>query len=164
MIGEGNVVQIVIGVVGIEGAPAAVFALQALHPFATARDGVPVIRFRRNALFGAVQRHHHHGGVVEIGIIGVVVLKGPAAGTHAGLFLRPIAFHIQNLERLQPFKPARHSGIGLDRARFHQRMADQRRIPHRRDARLAIGFVVLSRPTAFRPICGQWRGRDASGG
>ncbi len=39
MIGERNVVQIVIGVVGIERAPAAVLALQTLDPFAAARDG-----------------------------------------------------------------------------------------------------------------------------
>ena len=38
MIGEGNVVQIVVRVVGIEGAPAAVLALHADDPFDRAVD------------------------------------------------------------------------------------------------------------------------------
>ena len=48
MIGEGNVVEVVIDIVGIEGRPAAVAALQAGDPFDAARDGL-VVAWTRGA-------------------------------------------------------------------------------------------------------------------
>ena len=98
MIGKGNVVEIVIGIVGIEGAPAAIFALQPVDPFGAARDGLAVICAGVDLPGGAVQGHHHHGGIVQIGVMVVAILEGPAAGAHIGLLVGPVAFDIQHLQ------------------------------------------------------------------
>ena len=79
MIGEGNVVQHIMGVVGVERAPAAVRALHPDHPFGGARDAVAVF-FR----IRPVQRHRHDRGVVDVGVVVVAVLERPAAGANAG--------------------------------------------------------------------------------
>ena len=92
MIGEGNVVEIVIGVVGIEGAPAAVAALHAHDPFRGSVDGAAIA-----GAVEAVERHRHHGGVVDIGIMRVGVLEGPAAGPHTRPPRRPVADDVEHL-------------------------------------------------------------------
>ena len=61
----------------------------------------------------AIHRHDDDGGVVEIGIMRVAVLERPAAGTHVGPPLAPVAFHVQHLQRLQPAQPAQRGGVML---------------------------------------------------
>ena len=152
MIGKGNVVEVGIGIVGIEGTPAATPALQPLHPLIARAEIARVVTRRNACLLRPVHRHRHHAGVVQVGIMVVAVLEGPASRPHIGLFLCPVALHIENLQRRQPGKSARHGGIGPRRPGFHQRVGDQGGVPHRRDARLAIGFVrfddeqILHRP------------------
>ena len=46
VIGEGNVVEVMIDIVGIEGGPAAIAALQAVDPFDAAGDGLVIARAR----------------------------------------------------------------------------------------------------------------------
>src|SRR5258706_13744965 len=99
MIGKGNIVEIVVRVVCVEGAPAAISTLQALDPFAPALDRFGDIAVRCCALLRAIQRHYHDGGVVEIRIVGIVVLERPAAPADAAALLLPIASHIEQLSR-----------------------------------------------------------------
>ena len=105
VIGERDIIQIIIVIIGIEGAPAAVGALQAFDPLARARDRTVVIW---SLVIGslacrAVHRHRDNSGIVEIWIIGVGILKCPAARPHMRLMHRPIAGDVGNLQRLQPF-------------------------------------------------------------
>ena len=46
MVGERDVIEIIVGVVGVEGGPAAVPALQALDPFARPLDRLRVLPVR----------------------------------------------------------------------------------------------------------------------
>ncbi len=66
-----------------KGGPAAVAALQAENPFLGAgyRGIVATMPGRR---LRTVHRHDDDRRVVEVGIIGIVVLEGPAAGAQAG--------------------------------------------------------------------------------
>ena len=90
VIGERDVVQIFTVVVGIEGAEAAIRALQPLDPFARARDRVAMVRCAvRPPARGAVHRHRDDGGVVEIGIMRIGILKRPAARPHMRAFAPP---------------------------------------------------------------------------
>ena len=78
MVGERNIVEVVVAVIDVERAPAAIPALHALDPFAPSRDRA-VETIRAGRLLGAIHRHHDDGGVVEIGIVRVGVLEGPSA-------------------------------------------------------------------------------------
>ena len=60
------------------------------------RQDEPAVQLRRRPVHG----HGHHGGVVEVGIIGVVVLERPAAGANIWLLVSPVAFDIQHLQGL----------------------------------------------------------------
>src|SRR6185312_16943423 len=74
VIGERDVVQGIMRVVGVERAPAAVLALHADDPLAGAVDRLAVAR-----AVEAVEREADRGGVVDIGVMRVLVLEGPAA-------------------------------------------------------------------------------------
>ena len=126
-------------------------ALQADDPFRAAVDGLVVARAAASRA-RAVHRHDHHGGVVEVGIVGVAVLEGPAAGAHVRPLARP-----SRPSRPAPAAAAASPGRAPRRARRLARRVsirawrDQRGVPHRRDAGLAVGLVVLDRPAASRP-------------
>ncbi len=141
MIGERNVVEIIFEIVDVEGGPAAIAALHALDPFAAAGDRDIIFRALRGAP-RAIHRHHHDGGVVEVGIIGVVVLEGPAAGANIRPLHRPVALDVQHLLRQQPVQPLFRRRQRLLAAGFDQGMTGQRGVPHRRNAGLAIGLVL----------------------
>ena len=106
MIGEGDVVQVMLVVVGVESAPAAVAALQAEDPFATALDRLAELGGRRRVepRPGAVHRHDDDGGVVEVGVMRIGVLERPAARPHVGPLRGPVAGDVEDLLRLQPGK------------------------------------------------------------
>ena len=111
VVGERNVVEIIFEIVDVEGGPAAVAALHALDPFAAARD-------RHIIVLGAgcaphpIHRHDDHGGVVEIGIMRVVVLERPAAGPHVRALHRPVALEVEHLFRHQPVEAPFRRGVG----------------------------------------------------
>ena len=105
VIGERDVVEIVIFVVGVERAPGAVLALHADDPFARARDrGVVVLA--AGQVLHAVHRHGDDGGVVDVGIMRVGVLEGPAARADVGPPRDPVAADVEDLLRHQPIEPA----------------------------------------------------------
>ena len=98
MIGERNVVEIIFEIVDIERGPTAIAALHALDPLAAASDRCVVFMALASAP-RAIHCHHHHRGVVEIGIVGIVVLEGPAAGANLWPLDGPIALEIEHLLR-----------------------------------------------------------------
>ncbi len=91
----------------------------------------------------AIHGHDHRGCIIQIGIMGVGVLKGPAPGPHIWALIGPVAHHIEHLQGLQPFESGQRAIDGLGRAHLHQRVADQRRVPDRRETGLAIDLVFL---------------------
>ena len=148
MVGEGDVVEILVIVVGIEGAPGAILALHADDPLAGARNGVAIKRLIRNAV-GAIHRHHHHRGVVDIGIVGVGVLEGPAARPQTRAPVDPIALEVQDLKRFEPTQSARHPLVRRIGTDVHKGVAHQPGIPDRRYAGLAVGLVSLDDQKLF---------------
>ena len=113
MVGERDVVEIIFEVVDVERGPAAIAALHALDPLAAARDR-GIVFVAAGLPPRAIHRHDHDGGVVEIGIMGIVVLERPAARPHVGAFHGPVALEVQHLPRLQPVE--RLLGFGSDSA------------------------------------------------
>ena len=154
MIGERDVVEIILEIVDVESSPASVAALHAFDPFAAARDRhVIFVASRLTAL--PIHRHHDHRGVIEIGVIGIVVLECPTARTRGRAFHSPVALEVEHLPRLQPVQAL----LGFRRrpfsTRFHQRVTGQRGVPHWRDAGLAIGLVFADHQKIVeRSACG----------
>ena len=142
MIGEGNVVEIVVLVVGIERAPSAVLALHPHDPFPGPGDRAAEVGLGIRALH-AIHRHHHDRGIIDVRVVRIGVLKRPAAGTDIGPPRDPIAFDVEDLPGHQPFKTfagVRRRVLATD---LEQGMADEAGVPDRRDARLAIGLVLV---------------------
>ncbi len=142
MVGERNVVQVVLRVFRLERTPAAVAALHADHPFARPRYGFAIdlgMRERRRAMHG----HDHHRRVVDVRVVVVVVLECPTARPHIRTARNPVAAHVENLQRTQPREPALGGLLGMRLASFEQRVRHERGVPDRRQTRLAICFVIL---------------------
>ena len=153
VIGEGDVVEVVGGVVDVEGAPAAVGALHAEHPFPRPRDR-PVVASRAGLAARAVHRHHDHGRVVEIDIVRVLVLERPATRPQVGTLVGPVALDLQFLQRLQPVERL------LDRPRLvgrglHQGVRGQHRVPDGRQAGLAERLLAIVRHELFQRRLGR---------
>ena len=148
VVGEGDVVQVELGVFRFECAPAAVAALHADDPGSGALDGVRV-----GGVAVAVQQHADDGGVVHVGVVGVVVLERPAAGLDIGAADSPVAFQVEDLAFGQPGAGGLH-GFGGQRGAvggFGHGVAGQAGIPDWRDAGLAIGFgAVIDEELAHR--------------
>ena len=142
MIGKRDIVEIIVFVIRIERAPSAVFALHPQNPFACHGNRRTEVALRVQAL-RAIHRHHHHRRVVDIGIVRIGVLEGPAAGPDIGPPRDPIAFDIEDLLRRQPLQTFAHLRYGLIAAALEQAVTGERRIPNRRNARLAIGLVLV---------------------
>ena len=144
MVGERDIVEIMIGVVGVERRPGAVRALQPDDPFARAGDRFRVALLIRpgDLAVGAVHRHRHDRRVVEIGIMRIGVLERPASRPGVRPLRRPVADDVEDLQGLQPLESSARPTPALVVAGFEQRMHGERRVPHRRQARLAIGLVV----------------------
>src|SRR5713226_10433228 len=103
MIGEGNIVEVIFEIVDVEGGPAAIAALHALDPFAATRDR-GIVFMASGSAPRAIHRHDYDGGVVEVGIVGIVVLEGPAARSNLRPLHGPVALDIQHLLWQQPVK------------------------------------------------------------
>ena len=130
VIGERDIVEILVVVVGVEGAPAAIAALHADDPFAGTRNGI-LISPPIPEPVGTIHRHNHNRGIVDIRVIGVVVLEGPSARPQARSRLGPIAFQIEDLARLEPSQAAHRPIDSRASAGFQQRVTHQPGIPDR---------------------------------
>src|SRR5262245_16812882 len=73
VIGERDIVEDHPIVVGVEGGPASVVALHPEEPRQPAFDAAVAPLGVQSARLG--ERHHHHGGVIEVGIEVVVILE-----------------------------------------------------------------------------------------
>src|SRR2546421_11546618 len=80
----------------------------------------------------AVHRHGDHGGVVDIGVMRIVVLERPAARAHAGPCRCPIADEGENLPGLEPGEPPARPGPCTPAAHIEQGGAGGARVPERR--------------------------------
>ena len=161
VIGERNVVEVVVDIVGIERRPAAIAALQALDPFDAARDGLIVGAAACAGLAPrAVHRHDDDGGVVEIGVVRIAVLERPAAGTHVGPPLAPVALRVELLQRFQPAQPRR--ARQRPRRRPGPPAWPGRQVRYPRPGRRRAGSRPRrrGRPAACRSSGGPWHSRD----
>ena len=131
VIGEGNVVQKLPVVVGVESRPSAIARLHGQQPV----DRPLVAGLLRRGIGGRrlAQRQHHHGGVVDIRVVLVAVKKAPSGRLGVGPLYGPIAL-APDLFRQQPIgRPADRRVV---RAALCQRVGADGGIPNRREARL----------------------------
>jgi hypothetical protein len=105
VIGEGNIVEILVVVVGVVGAPAAIAALHAENPFAATRNRIPILPAIRKPV-GTIHRHGHHRGIVDVRIIGIGIFERPSARPHVRPAFGPVALKVEDLEGLKPFQAA----------------------------------------------------------
>src|SRR5205814_8337199 len=131
-----------------EGAPAAIAALQAENPLASAMDRFAEVRLaaHQTATGKPIHRHHHRRCIVEIRIMWIRVLKRPPARTHVRRLLCPTADRSEYLPFLEPRQTAAHRGTPLRSPRtggLQQRVTREHRVPDRRHARLAIRFLAV---------------------
>ena len=102
MIGEGNLVQVVTGIVGIERRKAAVAALHPHQPVErTAHAFIVADRIAR-----LMHGPGNHGCIVEVRIEIIRELKCPTAAGQIGFSDAPIAGLIEQLLGLQPVERA----------------------------------------------------------
>src|SRR5260370_7470288 len=122
----------IIDVVRVEGAPAAVPALHALDPLGGAIN-------RGTVAYGVVAMHgeRHHRAVVDIRIMRVGVLEGPAARPHIGAPLRPVALDVEDLPLGEPVESTRRR-IGRGATPFHEPLTNQPLVPYPPAPRLPI--------------------------
>ena len=112
-----------------------------------------VRRLGHAAAIRAVHRHRHHGGIVSVGIMRIGVLERPTARPNVRTLNGPVAFDVKDLERGEPIERRAHRLAASFAPRFKQRVGGERRVPHRRQTRLAIGLILaddeqfLDRPT-----------------
>ena len=129
MIGERQIVEIVLVVIRIERAPAAIVTLQAFDPFAGAGYGL-IVRAAAPAR-RPVHRHDNNCGIVEVRVIVVVVLEGPAAWPDIGALVGPVPCDIEHLPRPQPVERAVGAFHRRFAADFQHGMGGKRGIPDR---------------------------------
>ncbi len=129
------------GVVDVEGAPTSVRALHPQHPLGPAVDRHPA-RVRLGMTHPA-QRQRHHGGVVDVRVVVVGELEGPAPGGQLGAAQGPVT-RAQHLLGQQPVCGPHQRRILGRHAGVEQRDHGQRGVPHRRLARLEpTGSILL---------------------
>src|SRR5215472_18426419 len=75
MIGKRDMVQIIMGVIGIECSPPAVAALHADDPFGSTIGRGAIARRGE-----AIESKGHRRRIIQVGIVGVIELEGPPAG------------------------------------------------------------------------------------
>ena len=143
MIGERNVVEVIIFVLGIERAPSPIGTLHSQNPCARRLNRLTEIPVVPVHALGAVHCHHHDRRVVNVGIMGIRVLERPAAGIEMRSSRAPIALDVQNLSGGEPGKTLADLVDGAIGAGFQQGMTGEPGIPNRRHAGLAIGFVIV---------------------
>ena len=72
------------------------------------------------------------------------VLERPAARPHIRALDGPVALDVEDLERREPIERRAHRLAAGFAPRFKQRVGGERRVPHRRQTRLAIGLILAN--------------------
>src|SRR5271163_3831686 len=93
-------------VVGVEGTPPAIAALHADDPFCRPFDSGPM-----PFAIKTVECQGDSGGIVDIGVMGVLILEGPPAGPQAWAPHRPIADHLPHLFCRKPVERPPNRGF-----------------------------------------------------
>ena len=129
-------------VVDVERAPAAALALHPERPREAAVGG----RARGRVAVGrAPQREHDDGRVVDVGVVVVRELEREAAGRDVRPPHGPVAADL-HLAAGEPARAALDRLVVRREARVEQRDQRERRVPHRRLARLDPAALVVLRP------------------
>ena len=84
----------------------------------------------------------------------VGILEGPAARPDIRAPVSPVAFHIKNLSWLQPLKALERAFALSLTPNFQQAVGGEPRVPHRRDARLAVNLVLRFKQQLLNGIAG----------
>ena len=142
--------QVAVIVVLVKRRPAAVLVLHPGNPLQGPGDGLAAASVLGAGQPAQTQCQNHLGGIVNVGVIVVVELKGPAAGLHLpGLHL-PVAAH-QDLLVHQPTRGRFQHRVGGRDAAFRQRLHHQAGIPYRRNAALYRPHIALLDAEAVQP-------------
>ena len=99
MVGEWDMVKVVMGVVGVKRAPPAISALHSDYPFCR-----PVNRAAISRRPEAVESKSYRRRIIQIGVIGVFKLESPATGTQPRAGRCPVANHLEDLLTLEPIE------------------------------------------------------------
>src|SRR5438046_2457477 len=75
MMEERDMIQVIMRIIGIERSPSAISALHPEDPISR-----PINRLSISGSVETVESKTNRGSIVEIGVIRVIILKGPAAG------------------------------------------------------------------------------------
>ena len=137
VVGEGNVVEGVVLVLGVEGAPAAVLVLHGDDPRGCSLDRLAV-----RLGIGPVERHGDDRRVVHVGVVVVAILEGPASRRGIRPHRGPVARDIENLEVGKPGQGVIRGETVLLTAAFHETVRGEPGVPDRRDAGLAVLAAV----------------------
>ena len=73
MIGKGDIIEIIMGIIGVKGGKSAVFRAHAPDPLGRRLNRLAIALW-----IGETHRPPDHRGIIQIGIIGIGVLEGPA--------------------------------------------------------------------------------------
>ena len=160
MVGEGHAGEHLAVDVAIEGRPAAVAVLHGLQPAQAALHGGNRAVGLVPGVAAARQTHQHHGGVVDVRVVAIMVLEEPAGRFQVGVTQAPVA----RPAHLALDEPARGLGDGClvpRRPGQRQGVERQSRIPDRREAGLHAERVffldhqvieLLQRPDHLRRL------------
>ena len=112
---------------------------------------------------GAVHRHHHHGGVVEVGIVALSYWKAQPPGRTSGrssaqspLTSSTCSGFSHSARAAAPLRPRAPASSSA--------WADQRGVPHRREAGLAVGLVLVDHQQLLHRLRGDGARSDGPRG
>ena len=129
MVGEGDLVQVGVGVVDVKRRPTAVARLHAEDPFRRALDRLGVAR-----LAAPVHRPRDDRRVVDVGVVVVAELERPAAAAQLRPGQAPVPRLVEQLALAQPVEAAQHVRVGHVPGRLLQREGGEPGVPGRRAA------------------------------
>lgn len=139
VVGEGDVFEDGAGDGAVERGPATVFVLHGECPVDAAFDGGGDF----GGIAGAVECHGDHGGVVDIGVVGVVEFEVPPAGLD---FTVDVVFPVAGESAFfgdEPVDGFFHFGVGDVHAGIGEGVGGDAGIPDGGEARLNADGVVL---------------------
>src|SRR4029453_8922539 len=98
-------------IVGVEGGEAAILALHAGDPFLRTADCLAEFAAvsLRQTRCGAIHCHGDDSRIVDIGVVGIGILKGPSAGANVGSLCSPVSDQIEYLQWSEPFQAPPHA-------------------------------------------------------
>src|SRR6516164_7457161 len=118
VVGEWDMIEVIVRIVGVKRAPPAVSALHSDHPLCR-----PVNRATVSRRPEAVESESYCRRIVQIGVIGVLKLESPATGTQPRAGRCPVADHLEDLLTLEPIECRAQRRFEAPVTDLHQRVA-----------------------------------------